>query len=225
MEHFDDKARIKKVQNRVFNAADILVNGEPLVDSFLVKGLCVVLGGQVAQEIPRAVNKGVHCVGFALCVLAALWALCVHESCARQKRGLAAAFKFNVSWQKHRKLFVRHGHHAAVRAIDNRNRSAPVTLARDEPVAKLEVDRCLSDFFFFHPCGDFPFSVFVLKPVKFAGVNKCAGLGIGFFENRVRVHVRALDYIDEFKAVFSREYKVARVVGRNGHYRAGAIFH
>src|SRR5690606_41938663 len=40
----------------------------------------------------------------------------------------------------HRQLLLRHGHRAALVAIDDGDRAAPVALAADAPVAQAEVD-------------------------------------------------------------------------------------
>lgn len=53
---------------------------------------------------------------------------------------IARPVEGGVVWQQHQRLVLRQRHGAAVVAVDHRDRAAPVTLARDQPVAQAEVD-------------------------------------------------------------------------------------
>ena len=57
---------------------------------------------------------------------------------------IAAAVRHEVFGQHDRQLVVRHGLHAAVAAVDQRDRAAPVALARNAPVAQPEVHAALA---------------------------------------------------------------------------------
>ena len=57
--------------------------------------------------------------------------------------GLPGRSKRDVVRQLHRQVLHRHRHDAAGLAMDDRDRAAPVALARDAPVAQAEVDLAL----------------------------------------------------------------------------------
>jgi hypothetical protein len=56
-------------------------------------------------------------------------------------------------------LVLRNGHGAAALAVDDRERLAPVSLAREEPVAEFVVDARAAVAFLFQPVGDAAFGV------------------------------------------------------------------
>ena len=70
----------------------------------------------------------------ALPVRAALRALHVHERRDLGQRRTALAGELHVVGQDHGQILLWNWHDAALRAVDHRNRRAPVTLARDAPV-------------------------------------------------------------------------------------------
>ena len=49
----------------------------------------------------------------------------------------------DVIGQLHRQVFHRHRHDAALLAMDDRDRAAPIALPRDAPVAQAEIDLAL----------------------------------------------------------------------------------
>ena len=59
------------MQNRVLNAANILIHRHPVVADRRVEGGGFVLGIGVAHEVPRRTHESVHGVCFALGGLAA----------------------------------------------------------------------------------------------------------------------------------------------------------
>ncbi len=92
----------------------------------------------VARVIPGRFDEGIHGVGFAPGLAAALRAgAFVEFRHLRQRR--TRAVRHHVLRQYHRQLFVRHRHVAASRAMDDGDRAAPVALARDAPVAQAEL--------------------------------------------------------------------------------------
>ena len=72
-QHLGDEARVQQVQDGVLDAADVRVDGSPLVRPRGVEKASVgVVRGEEAQEVPRAVDEGVHRVGVAQGGLAGL---------------------------------------------------------------------------------------------------------------------------------------------------------
>ena len=60
-----EEARIEQMQDRVLDAADVLVDGKPFIDDLAIgwRGLDPWIGE--TGEIPRRVDKSIHCVGLA----------------------------------------------------------------------------------------------------------------------------------------------------------------
>src|SRR5207249_3967488 len=63
--HLAPKARVEKMKNGVLDAADVLVDGKPVIDLRRIEGSLVVVGVAVAVEIPGRIHECVHCVGLA----------------------------------------------------------------------------------------------------------------------------------------------------------------
>ena len=49
----------------MFNAADVLIDGKPILRGLRIEGSTVVMCVGVAVEIPGRINEGVHGIGFA----------------------------------------------------------------------------------------------------------------------------------------------------------------
>ena len=64
-ERLHEEARVHQVQDRVLDAADVLVDRHPVVGDGRVERRLVVVRVRVAQEVPRRVDEGVHRVGLA----------------------------------------------------------------------------------------------------------------------------------------------------------------
>jgi hypothetical protein len=131
--HLGPEARVQQVQDGVLDAADVLVHRHPVVvRASTIAGRCRVA---VAHEVPGRIDEGVHRVGLAPRRLAALRAGDVQEvarTCSagcRCRRGCSprAARPAGPS---------RAPAPAAVVAMDDRDRRAPVALAADAPVAQ-----------------------------------------------------------------------------------------
>ena len=138
-----EEARIEEVQDRVLDAADILVDGQPVIDDARHRRRLRVRRGE-AREIPGRVDEGVHGVGLAQRRAAALRAGDVPPGRMPVER-IARPVELDVVGQLHRQVLARHRHHAAGRAVDHRDRAAPVALARDAPVAQAVVHLALAD--------------------------------------------------------------------------------
>jgi hypothetical protein len=128
------KARIQQVQDCVLDAPDVLIHRHPVGNTLVHHGAPIIRTG-VAQVVPGRIHERVHGVGFAPRRAAARWAADLHE-----RRGpgkwVAAAIGHQVFGQKDRQVLVRHWDIAALATVDERDRSPPVALARDTPVAQ-----------------------------------------------------------------------------------------
>ena len=136
----------------------------------------------------------------------------------RQRRAPARLVVLDLG-QQHRQVGLGHGHGAAVRAVDDRDRRAPVALARDQPVAQAVVDRLVALALLPQPAHDRPERLAVGAPVKLGtAVDERSVAAVGKL-------LAAFDHTADGKLVGLREGEVALVVRRNGHDRAGAVLH
>jgi len=63
-----------------------LIDRQPSFNRFLIECDIVAIGACVAQEIPRGIKEGIHCVGIALCRLTALGTSNIYPITCRTKR-------------------------------------------------------------------------------------------------------------------------------------------
>ena len=62
--HLDPEARVQQVQDRVLDAANVLVDRQPVIDALVHHRACLV-GASVAHEVPRRIDESIHRVGLA----------------------------------------------------------------------------------------------------------------------------------------------------------------
>ena len=159
-----EKARIEKMQDRVFDAADILVHRQPVIRRRLVHRF---VGGRIgeAREIPGRVREGIQRVGVA------------HRRALASGAGrgfprgvgiqrIALDVEVDLVRQPHRQLILGHRHHAAFGAMDHRDRAAPGPLARHQPVAQPVIHRALADAVFLQPRCDFGLGASTVMPSR-----------------------------------------------------------
>ena len=120
VDHPRPEAGIQEMQDGVLDAADVLIDRQPVMHSRIQHGL-VVVAARKPQEIPRRVHEGVHGVGLAPGAGAAARAVDVQEPLVLEER-IAAAVGNEIR--------------AARPAVNHGNRAAPVALPRDSPVAQ-----------------------------------------------------------------------------------------
>ena len=170
--HLAPKARIKQVQNRVRDSADVLVDGKPIRDFGRVIRCLVVVRITVAVEIPRRIHERVHRVRFTARGSAASWALRVYKFGRPSKRGFAFAGELRIRRQQHRQILIRHGNHSVFGAINDGNRCAPIALTRDSPVAQPVDGFRLAKSLLFRDRSHFRDGVFRREPVERPGVHQ-----------------------------------------------------
>ena len=69
VQHLGEEPAVQQVQDRVLDAADVLLGGHPAAHRLLVERAVLVVRRAVAQEVPRRVDERVHRVGVALSAL------------------------------------------------------------------------------------------------------------------------------------------------------------
>ena len=129
-----DEPGVKQVQHSVLDAADVLVDRQPVVGRGLVDRF-VRLRIDVAVEVPGAIDECVERVGLARRRAAAAGARRVLPGRMPLQR-VAGLAEVHALRQPHRQVRLRHGDHATRLAMHDRDRTAPAALARDAPVAQ-----------------------------------------------------------------------------------------
>ncbi len=230
-ERLREEARIHQVQDRVLDPADVLVDRHPLAQRRRIPGGVIVGGVAVAQEVPRGVDERVHRVGLSLRRPAAVRAGRVHPVLgSRQRRAALGRVVVDVR-QLHRQLIVGDGHHPAALAVQDRDRTAPVALPGDEPVAQTVVDRGMTLALTIEPRDDRGDRLAAGHAVEVgmrvhddpvAGVREIL---IPAHGGIVAIAVRGLDHPPDRQPERARKGVVALVVRGHGHDRSGPVLH
>ena len=128
------KARIEQMQDRMLDPADVLVDRQPIVDR---RAFDRRVGARTAEagEIPGRLHEGIEGIGFPLGRLAAARAVRVLPGRMVGQR-IARCLEGHVLRQPDRQFLAGHRDDAAVGAVDDGNRAAPVALAGNAPVAQ-----------------------------------------------------------------------------------------
>ena len=206
----------------MLDAADVLVDRHPMRQHVRVPGRLVVARRRVAHEVPGRVDEGVHRVGLAPSRAAAGRAADVDPVLGRGQRRAALGRVVGDVGQHDRQLVVGHGDDPAALAVDDRDRAAPVALAREQPVAQAVVDRDVALALAIQPPDDRLQGLAVGQPVELGvGVHQrpVARVGLGLDV------LAAADHLADGQVELARELVVTRVVGGDGHDRAGAVLH
>ena len=207
----------------MLHAAVVPVDGKPIFELILVGEALVVVRVDVAQEVPgRACPLG-HGVRLALGGCAALRAGAVDKGIYLCKRALAALAGLEVLdlGELERKLVFGHCYHAAVRAVDNRNRLAPIALAVERPVLHLILNALFAYAALLEEHKHLLYGfLFVVRSVEEIGVYHLTVAGVGLFFN-----VAALDDLNDVYAEGLCKIPVALIVGGNRHNSARAVAH
>ena len=238
-EDFGPEARVEQVEDRVLDAADVVVDGHPAVDGSTREGCGGVVRVTIAQVVPAGAREGVHRVGDAPRGTAALGAGRLVEGRVLGE-GVAGA-EVEVIGQQHGQLVLGDGHVAAAVAVDHRDGVAPVALAGDEPVAQAELDLLAAAAVLAEPRDDGVDALGVLAALEageLAGLDEVA-LGVHgvvpvdgadanallVLELRVERVVLLADDRHDVEVVLLGELEVALVAAGHAHDRAGAVVH
>ena len=233
------EAAVEKVQDRVLDAADVVVDGHPAINRLLGERQLVVVGIAVAQVVPRGARERVHRVRDALRGPSALGAGRLVERRVLGE-GLAGT-KVEVVWKRHGQLVVGHRHVTAAIAVDHRDGVAPVALTADEPVAKAELHLLAAEATLGEPADDGVHGLGVLAALEageLAGLHEVA-LGVHgvvpgdardlelalVLELVVEGIVLLADDRGDLQAVLLGEVEVALVAAGHAHDGAGAVVH
>ncbi len=194
--------------------------GQPVVDG-------PAIGRPVGQprirepgEIPGRVHERVHGVGLAPALAAAARAVDMLPGRVPVE-GVAGHVEADVLGQHDGQVLLGNRHHAAGVAVDDRDRAAPVALARDAPVPQTEIHlplrhRPVAAGLGFQAAGDLVLGGLDAQAIEEARVDHPAIAVIGGVGDRERRRIRAGRAHDGrvAEAVAVDEVQVALVVRR-----------
>jgi len=218
------EAGVEQVQDRMFDAADILGHREPFPDHLGIKGPVIRLAGK-AQEIPAAVDKCIERIGLAPRRLAAFRAVDMFPGGMTLQR-ISGSFKIDILGQDHRQLAFRHRYRTAIIAMDDRDRRAPVALARNAPVAQPPGGLGLAPAFRLRAVDDILLRLLDRHAVEKGAVHDLARTGPGLVAGKFGSRFLAIgNHALDRQAIFAGKVEIALVMRGHAEYCARAIVH
>ena len=222
-----EKAGIKQVQNRMLNAADILIDVHPICRVLQIGG-GVGMGRSEAGKIPRRIDERVHRVSFALGCSPTGRAGTV-APCRMAVQWIAGDVKGDVIRQLNRQVFFFLRDHATGIAMYHRDGAAPIALAAQPPVAQAEFRDALTDTVFLAK-GNGSVDGFIACLVRLPRETAIVKHGFGFCRHisllqHIRTVLRRQERRDDRQVIFGRKFKIAFVMGRAAENGTGAIVH
>ena len=208
----------------MFDAANILADGQPAFRLGAVKRLVIGLAGK-ADEIPATVDKGIERIGFAPCHFLAIGAGDMLPRRVALKR-IARNVESDIFGQYDRQLRPRDGECAAKVAVNDRDRRPPIALTRNAPITQPPDGGAFAPAFGLRARGNFAFCFLDRQPVEEVGIDDFAGAGEGFVADKVVSAFVTVGYnARDGQGVFARKVEIALIMRRAAEHRARAIFH
>ena len=138
-----EEARVDQVQNRVLDAADVVVDRAPVRDLRGSNGAWSLSRVGVAVEVPRRIDERVHRVGLAAGRAAALRARGVDELGHAAPAANRRAGELRRSSAAPPAALVRHRHHAALRRSGSSGSACPSSAGARCPSPSAGIAPCL----------------------------------------------------------------------------------
>ena len=241
-----EKPRIKQMQHRMLDPADILIHRQPAFRRRRIDAL-IPAAGCIAREIPAGFKKRIERIRLPLRRVAA--ARAVHLFPARvMRQRVAGLIECHILRQRHRQLCIRHRHRAAIRTMNNRNRRPPIALAADTPIPQPVIDLALADTACFKLRNRRFLGLCHRKPIEQQRIHQHAIAGIGQFQRRFfrtqigrnrleriafrRARLQAprhrharINHLHNRQPIFRRELEVPLIMRRAAEHRPRAIIH
>ena len=213
------------MKHGVLNAANILIHRQPVVRRRPVNRL---LGPRIGEagKVPARVHKGVERIRLALGRAGASGA-CGEAPGRVAQQGVPRLVESDVVREKDRQILLRNGCGAAGVAVNDRDRTSPVALTRDAPIAQ-SVNRCaLTLTRSFHLGDRRAFALFDRKAVQKLRIEQTARSRVRLISHRETdgIRPRRQDHRHDFEAIFPSEIKVALIMGRTAEDGARAVVH
>ncbi len=222
-----EEARIKKVQNRVLNPADILIYIHPIFGLGGIGGRCRARRSE-AGVIPRAVHECVHRVGFTLSRRTTGRAGAIAPSRVTIQR-VAWNVETDIARQFDGQVFLFLRNNPTGGTMHHRDRTAPIALTRQAPIAQTEFGHALAPTLRLSEVNSsIDRHVTCLHGLACKAANIAHTLGLSWYEGfSQRGLFRALGHKNRFdgQIEFVRKFKITLVMGRAAENRARAIIH
>ena len=217
------EACVDEVHLSVFNATTVEIDVHPAVGHLRIETHGLVVGVGIPQEVPRGVHEGVHRVGLALRGFATGWAGHLKEG-GRRQQGIPRSCESHVTGQYNGKVLFRDRYNAARRAVDDRDRRAPIPLARHQPRTNFPVERSVACLSCFKGSDDRLLCFVAFQSIE--TVLRRVDHRSKVFEGLLHRPVVALwvgDDTPNGQAARGRKFEVTLVVTGDGHHRARAV--
>ena len=226
MHYHLEETSVQQVQDGVFYAADVLIHVHPVVRLFLVKRFLGIVGIAISQEIPGRIYKGIHGIEFANRLLATAWAGSLSKGLGSLQWRISLAGELHIGRKLYRKILFLLRNPSALFTINHRNRAAPITLARNQPISQLVVHLSFAQSVRFQILGNLFNRFLVVHSGVLSGVNHGAFRNESFCEViDVDFRILAVHNRNDVQVKFLRKLKVALVVRRNRHDGTGSVIH
>ena len=183
------------------------------------------MGVHIPQEVPAGAGPLGHGIRLALGGTAAAGAGGV-DPVGHLAQGTLAVIRGLVALhlrQYQRQLLLRQGHPAALLAVHQGNRLAPVALAGEHPVTQLVVDLLLAEALLHHVLLHGGDGLLHGHAVEEAGVDHDGAVVLG--HKGLLGDIAALDHLDDGQTELLGEFPVALVVTGHAHDDTGAVAH
>ena len=210
----------------MFNTTDVLVNVHPVISNFGIEWCFIVQCVSVTQEVPRGIDECIHSICFTTRRATTFRTFSVHESFGCRQWGYSTGFKFNIFRKTYRQFFFWYELFTTCIAIYNRNWHAPITLARDKPIAKTEISFTFTDTAFMKCSCNIFTSLFRCLTIKFTRINQHAIFVVRFFPC-IEIVVFTIVRNNRFnrQIVFMSKFPVPFVMSRRTHNGTSTIIY
>ncbi len=225
VERLHEEARIEQVQDGVLDAADVLVDREPVVGDLPAPRSLLVARVAVADEVPGGVDERVHRVRLAMRLSPAARAGRVHPVLGGRERRAALRQILLDLGEEHGQVLLGHRDHPAGLAVEDGDRAAPVTLAGEEPVAQAVADLGPAETLRLQPLDDRLLPLIGRQTRELRGVDEALLLGVRDVSPVLPLSALGRDDDLHRQVVAARELEVALVVRGHGHDRPGPVLH
>ena len=234
-----DEPRVQEVQHRVLLPTDVHVHRKPAVRTRRIGRSVVEVRARIPQEIPRAIEERVGYVGFPTRFASAGRTCGKVERCVLGERGDSVVPRLEVLQvrQYDRKVLLGHRDRPARIAVQDRNRRAPVALARDAPVVEAVVHPGFGEPALSQPVNDLRRAFGRQEAAELAGVDQALVLGMlhegllaeiqldGRRVCHTVEHVGRSHDRQDLQPELAGEFEVPLIVPGDGHDRASAVLH
>ena len=221
----------------MLNAANVLIDGHPAVNLSGIKRFFRVVWIGITHVVPRRARKSIHRVSFAVSRLTAFRTRCFRKAFMRCQS--FPRCKVNIFRKHNGKIFFRNGNQTAIIAINSRNRIAPITLARNKPIAQTELNGFTTATLSFKISNDGIYRWRVLAAYEarvFSRLNQNTFIGISSIPiNRINLSfLNAIEFREQRvilvqddrndrQIILTCKFEVALVTARNRHYRTSTV--